>query len=44
MEVIHTSTKEEAAKNFAFVTKEISYILTINICQLVLADQLHLQL
>jgi len=42
MKVIHTLTKEDAARKFAFVTKEISYILSINVYQLVLADQLHL--
>jgi len=44
MKVIHTLTKEYAARKFAFVTKEISYIISINVCQPVLADQLHLQL
>jgi hypothetical protein len=42
MEVINNLTKEDAARKFAFVTKEISYILSINVYQLVLADQLHL--
>jgi hypothetical protein len=44
MEVKHTLTKEDAARKFAFVTKEISYSLSINVCQAVLADHLNLQL
>jgi len=44
MEVKNTLTKKDAARKFAFVTKEISYILSINVCQPVLADHLHLQL